>query len=204
MRTELKHFFSIGAVLLLSSLFLWSCKEQQVESKAPVVSQRIVVSKTPKAAETEPATHAETSATTAGKESEGDLSASSASRIYDPEKRLDPFARLFKTEEKQVTASAPSVEKRKKRIPRTPLERISLDQLNLVAIVRAASGNKALVEDSSGKGFIINKGSYIGLNSGIVTQINPNSFVVEEELANLMGELTLQKTEIKLQKPAGE
>jgi type IV pilus assembly protein PilP len=42
------------------------------------------------------------------------------------------------------------------------------------------------------------------LNSGIVTQINANSVIVEEEIENLMGELILQNTEIKLQKPAGE
>jgi type IV pilus assembly protein PilP len=73
-----------------------------------------------------------------------------------------------------------------------------------VAIIRASSGNRGLVEDSSGKGYIIKNGTYIGLNSGIVTQINANSLIVEEELENLMGELILQNTEIKLQKPAGE
>ena len=204
MRTELKQFGSIGAFLLLISCFLWSCGEQQTESKAPVVSQRIVVSKTAKATKAPQAKQEKRPVNVADKTPVVDPSKISATRIYDPEKRLDPFTRLFKTEKKEASASASKVEKRERRIPRTPLERISLDQLNLVAIVRAASGNRALVEDSSGKGFIINKGTYIGLNSGIVTQVNPNGFVVEEELANLMGELTLQKTEIKLQKPAGE
>jgi type IV pilus assembly protein PilP len=84
------------------------------------------------------------------------------------------------------------------------LERISLNQLKLVAVIRASSGNRGLVEDNSGKGYIIKNGTYIGLNSGIVTQINANKVIVEEELENLMGELVLQNTEIKLQKPAGE
>jgi type IV pilus assembly protein PilP len=83
-------------------------------------------------------------------------------------------------------------------------KKIGLDQLKLVAIIRASTGSRALVEDTVGKGYIIKNGTYIGLNSGMVTQINPNSVVIEEELENLKGELVLQNTEIKLQKPAGE
>jgi len=127
-----------------------------------------------------------------------------AKRIYEPKERLNPFIPLFGTEKKEVEVDQLDKRKRKKRIPQTPLERISINQLKLVAIIRASSGNRALVEDNTGKGFIIKNGTYIGLNSGIVTLINPNSVIVEEELENLMGELILQNTEIKLQKPAGE
>ena len=105
-------------------------------------------------------------------------------------------------EKKQDTES--NERKRQKRIPQTPLERISLDQLKLVAIIRASTGNRALVEDAMGKGYIIRNGTYIGLNSGMVTQINANSVIVEEEVENFKGEFALQSTEIKLQKPAGE
>ncbi|BBO84308.1 hypothetical protein DSCO28_48740 [Desulfosarcina ovata subsp. sediminis] len=127
-----------------------------------------------------------------------------AERIYDPKDRLNPFIPLFKTETSETLSQPSEKSKRKRRMPQTPLEKISLEQLKLVAIIRAGSGNRALVEDSSGKGYIVKKGSYIGLNSGIVTQIEPNRIFVEEELENLMGELVLQNTEIKLQKPAGE
>ena len=60
------------------------------------------------------------------------------------------------------------------------------------------------MEDNSGKGYIITEGTYIGLNSGVVSQINTKSVVVDEEVETLMGELKPQHTEIKLQKPAGE
>jgi type IV pilus assembly protein PilP len=125
-------------------------------------------------------------------------------RIYDAKDRVDPFVPLFKAKNKPAASDQVERKKRKKRVPQTPLERISLDQLKLVAIIRAASGNKALVEETSGKGYIIKKGTYIGLNSGIVSQINASSIVIEEEIENLMGEVVLQNTEIKLQKPAGE
>jgi type IV pilus assembly protein PilP len=125
-------------------------------------------------------------------------------RIYDPKKQLNPFIPLFRDDDKQISADQTDKSKRKKRVPQTPLEKISLNQLKLVAIIRTSSGNRALVEDNTGKGFIIKNGTYIGLNSGIVTQINASSIIVEEEIENLMGELILQNTEIKLQKPAGE
>ncbi|MDA8142038.1 MAG: pilus assembly protein PilP [Desulfobacteraceae bacterium] len=122
---------------------------------------------------------------------------------YDPAGRFDPFEPLFKEQQNTATAGV-SKGKRDKRVPQTPLERVALSQLKLTAIIRAPSGNRALVEDATGKGYVIQKGTYIGLNSGRVVEIDQNRIVVEEEIENVMGELTIQNAEIKLQKPAGE
>ena len=103
MRTKLKHFGSIGAFLLLISCFLWSCGEQQTESKAPVVCQRIVVSKTAKATKAPQAKQEKQPVNVADEASAVDSSKMSSTRIYDPEKRLDPFTRLFKTEKKETS-----------------------------------------------------------------------------------------------------
>jgi type IV pilus assembly protein PilP len=78
--------------------------------------------------------------------------------MYNPKGKIDPFQPLFS--EKPTIASKKS--KRKRRTPRTPLERIDLSQLKLVAIVLASSGNRALVEESSGKGYVVKKGTYMG------------------------------------------
>ena len=75
---------------------------------------------------------------------------------YNPKGRVDPFEPLFK-DEPEV---APVLAKKKKRIPRTPLERIDLGQLKLVGIIMASSGNRALVQEASGKGYIIKEGTY--------------------------------------------
>jgi type IV pilus assembly protein PilP len=127
---------------------------------------------------------------------------------YNPKGKPDPFAPLFRDEPEQAAASAPtqvvSKDKRKKRIPTTPLEKVDLSQLKLVATVRSHNGNAALVEDASGKGFIVKKGTYIGINSGSVVQIVKDRIVVEEEIETLLGEISLQKRELKLQKPPGE
>ena len=127
---------------------------------------------------------------------------------YDPKGKPDPFAPLFRDEpEKAAAATTAQVSnrtKRKKRVPTTPLERVDISQLKLVATVRSPHGNAALVEDASGKGFIVKKGTYIGINSGSVVQIAKNRVVVEEEMETLLGEISLQKRELKLQKPPGE
>jgi type IV pilus assembly protein PilP len=204
MRIQFRQTCNIVILILLASCLLWSCGDRSEKAKAPVISKKIAVPKKPKPAtpvvEKKSAEPADKPAATA----EGGLAAAESKRIYNPKNRLNPFTPLFKTEKKQVVNKNSGVSKKKRRTPQTPLEKISLDQLKLVAIIRAPSGNRALVQDSSGKGYILKKGTYIGLNSGVVTKINAESVTIEEEKENLMGESVLQNTEMKLQKPAGE
>jgi type IV pilus assembly protein PilP len=120
--------------------------------------------------------------------------------MYDPTGKIDPFEPLFK-EEKEVVAKK---SKRKKRIPRTPLERIDLSQLKLVGIILAASGNRALVEEASGKGYVIKEGTYIGTNGGKIVRIQKDIVTVEEEFEDVFGKLKIRKRELKLPKPPGE
>lgn len=211
---QYRYLFGIVALSLLATAFLWGCGDQPKEKSKPlVVSQKISDKQKPKpdavADDKKEATPAkdnadttDTTDTTDAADAADEMIASK--RIYDPAKRLNPFIPLFKPDQEKNTADLPNTSKRKKRVPQTPLERISLEQLQLRAVIRAPSGNRALVEDNSGKGYIIKNGTYIGLNSGIVTQINAESVIIEEEIENLMGELVLQNTEIKLQKKTGE
>ncbi len=118
---------------------------------------------------------------------------------YDPTDKTDPFEPLFQP--KPVLAKKT---KRKKRLPQTPLERIDLSQLRLVGIILASSGNRALVEESSGKGYVIKKGTYIGTNSGKVVKIKKETVIIEEEFEDVYGKIATRKREIKLPKPPGE
>ncbi len=120
--------------------------------------------------------------------------------MYNPFGKIDPFEPLFKDKADDGNLQA----RRKKRVPRTPLEKIDLSQLKLVGIILAVNGNRALVEEASGKGYVIEKGTYIGVNSGKVIDILRDKVVIEEEDEDIFGKVVVRKKEIKIPKPPGE
>jgi len=122
---------------------------------------------------------------------------------YNPKGKVDPFAPLLRDESAAVAAAKLTAKGDPNR-PKTPLEKIDLGQLKLVAIITAQVGNRALVEESSGKGYIIKEGTYIGLNSGKVVGIKADKVLVEEEFEDIYGKTVTQKKEITLPKPPGE
>ena len=61
-----------------------------------------------------------------------------------------------------------------------------------------------MVEESSGKGYVIEKGTFIGTNAGKVVSIDMNRVLVKEEFEDNMGNVKVRDTELKLLKPAGE
>lgn len=119
---------------------------------------------------------------------------------YDPKGRFDPFEPLFKEKPEPSPGPTPPDDGHVK----GHLETIALSQLKVTAIIRAPSGNRALVADATGKGYVVRKGDYIGLNSGRIIAIEKDRIVIEEQVENLLGELTIKNAELKLQKPAGE
>lgn len=121
--------------------------------------------------------------------------------FYNPEGKLDPFEPLFKKERVSLAVGKKKIKRRK---PLTPLERVNLSQLSLVGIIQAPSGNRALVQESSGKGYVVKKGTYIGTNSGKIIQILKDRIIIEEESENIYGKVSIIKKPLKLQKPPGE
>jgi type IV pilus assembly protein PilP len=125
-----------------------------------------------------------------------------ASPRYDPSGKIDPFAPIFK---EVPTVPMESAEKKiVRRRPLTPLEKIDLSQLKLVGVIRAESGNHAMVEDATGKGYVIKTGSYVGIYGGRVVQIERDRVFVEEEVEDIFGKISVSRKELKLQKPPGE
>lgn len=122
--------------------------------------------------------------------------------------RIDPFVPLFKEEpetEKEPEKTTTDDGKPKPPPRRlTPLEKLDLSQLKLVGIVRTPNGNKAMVEEASGKGYIIDKGTYIGIHSGQVVEIQKDRIVVEEKDKDQAGKVTVRTREIKFQRPSGD
>ncbi len=125
-----------------------------------------------------------------------------ASVSYDPAGKIDPFAPLLKEEPARVLqADKP---KREKREPTTPLELVDLSQLKLTAVIRTPSGFKAMVEETTGKGYIVGIGTYIGVHSGKVVNILKDRIIVEEEVEDALGNVASRNSELKFQKPSGD
>ena len=86
--------------------------------------------------------------------------------------------------------------------PATPLQSYEIGQLRLVGVVFDLAPPRAMVEDSSGLGFIVTPGTAIGPNGGVVTAIRPRQVVVEEWQTDVIGEK--HKKEFVLELPADE
>ena len=129
---------------------------------------------------------------------------SAAFTAYNPAGKIDPFIPLIKDEPPPVKAAQSQKSKKEKRVPTSPLELVDLSQLKLTAIIHTPSGNKAMVEETNGKGYVIGVGTYVGTHSGKVISIQKDKVVVEEEIEDALGNSTLHNSELKFQKPSGE
>ncbi len=127
---------------------------------------------------------------------------------YDPDERTNPFVPLFREEpekketEPKLTAKPGIPEPPPRR--KTPLEKLDLEQLKLVGVIQSQTGDKALVEEASGKGYIITRGTYIGIHSGRVVDIKKDRIIVEEKDEDAFGNVTIRTRELKFDRPSGD
>ena len=115
---------------------------------------------------------------------------------YDPVGKIDPFEALFKETPKIQTTTATYVISDRK--GSTDLEKIDLSQLKLTGIVLAASGNKALVREASGRGHVISTGTRVGTHGGWVAEVLSDRVVIKEKMKDVAGKLFLRRTELKI------
>ncbi len=109
---------------------------------------------------------------------------------YNPSGKGDPFKPFIQL------GRAPTGSR-----PLSPLQQYDLSQLKLVAIISAPEGNIALVEDASGKGFFLRRGTDIGKNDGKVTKILKDRVIVEENSQDVLGQTKKSEVELVLQRP---
>jgi len=115
---------------------------------------------------------------------------------YDSKGKIDPFKPLIQDKSEE---SRPVVDKRPKRIL-TPLEKIELSQIRLVAIIIMEKKQIAMVEEANGKGYEVGIGTYIGKNQGRVSEIHSSSILIKELVQDYKGRLKERVQEIKLHK----
>jgi type IV pilus assembly protein PilP len=61
-----------------------------------------------------------------------------------------------------------------------------------------------MVEESTGKGYIVGVGTYMGIHSGKVVNILKDRVVVDEEIEDALGNVVNRNSELKFQKPSGD
>jgi Tfp pilus assembly protein PilP len=95
---------------------------------------------------------------------------------YDPTGKPDPFKPFILAS--AATEEAPVEVHRQL----TPLQKMPLSEIQagLKAIIWGQLGSKALVEDATGKGYVVQEGTYVGQHDGIVKKIYQDRIVVEE------------------------
>jgi type IV pilus assembly protein PilP len=118
-------------------------------------------------------------------------------KLYRPKGRIDPFAPFIHKPEEQTSVMKETITRR---IPMTPIEKMALSQLKLTGVLRMPDKLCALVEEVSGKGYIINEGTYIGNKGGQVKKILKDRVVVEEKYLDVYGKIAVRESELKLQK----
>jgi type IV pilus assembly protein PilP len=117
-------------------------------------------------------------------------SESPASPSYSSAGKRDPFQPLpLKTQTK-----------RRPRENLSPLERYDLGQLQLVGIVWNSKEPRAMVEDSSGLGYVVRVGTPIGPNDGKIKEIKPNEIIIEESYIDFYGARKNRQVNMKLVK----
>jgi Tfp pilus assembly protein PilP len=96
---------------------------------------------------------------------------------YDPTGKPDPFKSFI-----LATAAQEEIVPKVVRRQLTPLQKMPLSEIEagLKAIIWGQLGNKALVEDATGKGYVVQEGTYVGQNDGIVKKIYEDRIIVEE------------------------
>lgn len=105
---------------------------------------------------------------------------------YDPTGRRDPFTPVDFSIKVSVDTTVP------------PLQRFSLGQLKLSAILRGGDEPSAMVETQEGMGYPVKQGSKIGNNQGEVVEILNDKIVIRETHSDFSGAVKERFVEMNL------
>lgn len=120
---------------------------------------------------------------------------------YVLENRPDPFVPFIT--EKAATSTVDMNEIVEKSEPLTGMQLFEPGQLTLVALLQKNTEDVAMVEDFTGKGYILLEGTKIG-RRGIVKDIAPNAVIIEETAVTRAGKEIITKVVMTLKKEGEE
>lgn len=126
---------------------------------------------------------------------------------YNPKNMQDPFKPFIAPSE--TTAPLPVVGDEdletppEPQRPMTPLQKMRISEIEagLKAIMWGPMGRKAVIEDASGKGYIVSVGTPAGERNGVVTEIFNDHLVIQQEYWDKKNRRMIpQNTMVKLKK----
>lgn len=120
---------------------------------------------------------------------------------YQLEGRPDPFV-PFITQE-AATAKVDMNEIVDVDKPLTGMQLFEPGQLTLVALMEAGHQGTAMVEDFTGKGYVLTEGTLIG-KRGVVKDIQPNKVIIEETAVTRAGKKIITELVMTLKKEGEE
>jgi len=120
---------------------------------------------------------------------------------YQLENRSDPFVPFIT--EKAATSSVDMNEIVENNEPLTGMQLFEPGQLTLVALLKKGKEDVAMVEDFTGKGYVLEEGTKIG-RRGVVKNIVPNAVIIEETAVTRAGKELITKVVMTLKKEGEE
>ena len=111
---------------------------------------------------------------------------------YDPEGKPDPF----KSYVRQLVAIQQADLS-------SPLQRFDLSQLTVTGIVWSNEKPRALIEDPTGKGYVVQTGAPIGKNRGRIVHIGDNVVRVKETYVDSADQATTTEVDMYLYEKNG-
>jgi len=110
----------------------------------------------------------------------------------------DPFVSYLVTLSERGQALLREREARLSNRPREVLENFDLSTLKLVAIYTMGGDRVAMIQDNTGKGYIVRRGNYMGKNNGRIEKIGNNSLYLVEQVLDPAGQITDRQVTLTL------
>lgn len=163
------------------------------------VASVLVFAETASISPSTPQSSTETSVPISSVTSMQDLNPVSASilipYVYDPEQRRDPFKEFAPKINTVINKEA--TDEGSVMGPLAPLQRYSLDELNLAGIIWGVNEPKAMFLDPKGQTYIVGKDERIGHKNGYIAEIREGEVVIIET-EKVKGKLISSAKVIKL------
>jgi type IV pilus assembly protein PilP len=120
---------------------------------------------------------------------------------YQLDGRRDPFVPFIT--EQAATAKVDMNEIVDENKPLTGMQLFEPGQLTLVALLMLGEQDSAMVEDFTGKGYVLTEGTKIG-KRGVVKDIAPNKVIIEETAVTRAGKKIITELVMTLKKEGEE